>query len=97
MTTNDNSDNLNSSEFFTQILLQSGQYSSSNPPPILQSDTEKLLVNLGSLFAQELVFKSSSATQNRSGNSINLNDVNFVLKHQWPIYDSSLYNQIPEN
>jgi hypothetical protein len=99
MTTNNPENDLNSSAFFTRILLQSGQYSSSNPPqqPVLQSDAEKLLVNLASLFAQELVFKSSSATERRSGNSINLNDVNFVLKHQWPIYDSSSYNQIPEN
>ncbi len=99
MTTN-NSDEPNSSAFFTQIILQSGQYSSSNNPeqqPVLQSDAEKLLVNIASLFAKELVLKSSSATQRRSGNSINLNDVNFVLKHQWPIYDSSLYSQIHEN
>jgi len=100
MTTNNPENDLNSSAFFTRILLQSGQYSSSNlqqQQPVLQSNAEKLLVNLASLFAQELVFKSSSATERRSGSSINLNDVNFVLKHQWPIYDSSSYNQIPEN
>jgi len=100
MTTN-KSEDLNSSAFFTRILLQSGQYSSTNSQqPTLQPDAEKLLVNFASLFAQELVSKSSSIAQRRtetSTNSININDVNFVLKHQWPIYDSSSYNQISEN
>jgi hypothetical protein len=100
MTTN-NSEDLIPSAFFTRILLQSGQYSSINSQqPTLQSDTEKLLVNFASLFAQELVLKSSSIAQRRIGTSstsININDVNFVLKHQWPIYDSSSYNQISEN
>ncbi|CAF1108114.1 unnamed protein product [Rotaria sp. Silwood1] len=102
MTTND-SENLNPSIFFNRILLQSSQYSSSNPQQTrLQSDAEKLLINFASLFAQELVSKSSSIAQRRIGTSssltsININDVNFVLKYQWPIYDSSAYNQIPEN
>jgi len=100
MTTN-KSEDLNPSAFFTQILLQSGQYSSTNPQqPTLQSDAEKLLINFASLFAEELVTKSSSIAQRRtetSVNSININDVNFVLKHQWPIYDNSSYNQISEN
>ncbi|CAF1994021.1 unnamed protein product [Rotaria magnacalcarata] len=101
MTTN-NTEDLIPSAFFNRILLQSGQYSSSNPQqPLLQPDAEKLLVNLASLFAQELVSKSSSATQRRIGTSsstsIKENDVNFVLKHQWPIYDSSSYNKIPES
>jgi hypothetical protein len=100
MTTN-KSEDLNPSAFFTQILLQSGQYSSTNPQqPTLQSDAEKLLINFASLFAEELVTKSSSIAQRRtetSANSININDVNFVLKHQWPIYDNSSYNQISEN
>jgi len=101
MTTN-KSEDLNPSAFFTRILLQSGQYSSTNSQqPILQSDAEKLLVNFASLFAEELVTKSSSFAQRRTEtsavNSININDVNFVLKHQWPIYDNSSYNQISEN
>lgn len=100
MTTN-NTEDLIPSTFFTRILLQSGQYSSTNSQqPTLQSDAEKLLVNFASLFAQELVSKSSSIAQRRTGtsnNSININDVNFVLKHQWPIYDSSSYHQISEN
>jgi hypothetical protein len=97
MTTN-NFDDLNSSDLFTRILLQSGQYSSLNSQkPTLESNAEKLLSNCASLFAQELVAKSSLATQQRQGTSINLNDVNFVLKNQWPIYDSSAYNQILEN
>ncbi|CAF0829607.1 unnamed protein product [Rotaria sordida] len=104
MTTND-LENLIPSSLFTRILLQSGQYSSSSnaQQPTLQSDTEKLLINFASLFAQELVSKSSSIAQRRIGTSssssttININDVNFVLKHQWPIYDSSSYNQISEN
>jgi hypothetical protein len=101
MTTN-NLEDLIPSALFTRILLQSGQYSSSNPQqPILQPDAEKLLVNFASLFAQELVSKSSSVAQRRIGtsssSSININDVNFVLKHQWPLYDNSAYNQIPKN
>jgi histone H3/H4 len=97
MTTN-NSEDLIPSAFFTRILLQSRQYSSSNSQQAtLESDAEKLLVNFASLFAQELVSKSSSITQRRTGTSINLNDVNFVLKNQWPIYDNSSYNQISEN
>ena len=99
MTTN-NLEDLIPSALFTRILLQSGQYSSSNPQqPILQSDAEKLFTNFASLFAQELVAKSSSIAQNRLGTStsINIHDVNFVLKHQWPLYDSSSYNQITEN
>jgi len=99
MTTN-KSEDLNPSAFFTQILLQSGQYSSTNPQqPTLQSDAEKLLINFASLFAEELVTKSSSIAQRRtetSVNSININDVNFVLKHQWPLYDNSAYNQLPK-
>jgi histone H3/H4 len=97
MTTN-NSEDLIPSAFFTRILLQSRQYSSSNSQQAtLESDAEKLLVNFASLFAQELVSKSSSIAQRRTGTSINLNDVNFVLKNQWPIYDNSSYNQISEN
>ncbi|CAF1015782.1 unnamed protein product [Adineta ricciae] len=92
MTTN-NRGNLHSSDFFTRILLQSGQYTS---PPTLESDAEKLLVHFATLFAQQLVSKSSlAATARRTPKPtpINLNDVNFVLKHQWPVYDSSSYNQ----
>jgi histone H3/H4 len=97
-----NTEDLIPSALFTRILLQSGRYSSSNPQqPVLQSDAEKLLINFASLFAQELVSKSSSVAQRRietsSSTSINKNDVNFVLKHQWPIYDSSSYNQTPKN
>jgi hypothetical protein len=95
-----NTEDLIPSALFTRILLQSGQYSPSNSQqPVLQPDAEKLLINFASLFAQELVSKSSSVAQRRtesSSPSININDVNFVLKHQWPIYDSSSYNQIPE-
>lgn len=106
MATNDSED-LIPSVLFNRILLQSGQYSlssSTNPvqPPTLQSDAEKLLIKLASLFAQELVSKSSSVAQRRIGtssssNPINIDDVNFVLKHQWPIYDSSSYNQMSED
>jgi hypothetical protein len=100
MTTTNTEDRI-PSDFFTKILLQSGRYSSSNSqPPTLQGDAEKLLIDFASLFAQELVSKSSSVAQRRTGSSsasININDVNFILKHQWPIYDSSSYNQIPEN
>ena len=101
MTTSD-SEELAPSAVFTRILLQSGHYSSSNSKqPTLQSDAEKLLVNFASLFAKELVSKSSSIAQRRTGtsssSSINVNDVNFVLKHQWPVYDSSSYNKICEN
>ncbi|UJR31368.1 hypothetical protein I4U23_018862 [Adineta vaga] len=97
MTTN-NREDLPSAAFFTRILLQSGQYSSS---PTLESDTEKLLVNFATLFAQQLVSKSSAAAvasrRTQKSTSITLNDVNFVLKHQWPIYDSSSYNKISQN
>lgn len=92
MSTN-NFENLNSSNLFTEILLQSGQYSirNNNQQKLIQSDTEQLLVNLAELFAKELVSKSSSTAQARRGHSIELKDVNFVLKHHWPIYDSSAY------
>lgn len=99
MTTN-NSEDCIPSVFFNQILLQSRSYSQQQQQPTLQSDTEKLLVNFASLFAQELVSKSSLIAQRRTDKidkSIHINDVNFVLKHQWPIYDSSSYNQISEN
>ncbi|CAF0965355.1 unnamed protein product [Adineta steineri] len=99
MTTN-NFEKLSPSDLFTQILLQSGQYSSSNSQqPVLESDAEKLLINFAELFAKELVSQSSSVAQRRSetSTSIKLNDVNFVLKHQWPIYDNSSYNQISKN
>ena len=97
MITNNSDEDLIPSAFFTQTLLQSGQYSSTNrQQPTLQSDAEKLLVNFASLFAKELVTKSSSVAQRRveTSTSININDVNFVLKHQWPTYDSSSYNQV---
>ncbi|CAF4339771.1 unnamed protein product, partial [Adineta steineri] len=93
MTTN-NFEKLSPTDLFTQILFQSGQYSSSNSQqPILESDAEKLLINFAELFAEELVSQSSSVAQRRSetSTSIKLNDVNFVLKHQWPIYDNSSY------
>ncbi|CAF4340186.1 unnamed protein product, partial [Adineta steineri] len=93
MTTN-NFEKLSPTDLFTQILLQSGQYSSSNSQqPILEADVEKLLINFAELFAKELVSQSSSVAQRRSetSTSIKLNDVNFVLKHQWPIYDNSSY------
>lgn len=98
------SEELIPSVLFNRILLQSSKYSSANPQqPTLELDAEKLLVNLASLFAQELVSQSSSAAQRRIGtssssstNSIKINDVNFVLKHQWPLYDSSSYSQVPE-
>ena len=97
MSTN-NIEDLNSSDLFTRILLQSNQYSlDHSPPPVLQPDAEKLLVQLANLFAEELVSQTSSASQIRQGHSIDLNDVNFVLKHRWPIYDSSAYHQIPEH
>ncbi|CAF0825029.1 unnamed protein product [Adineta steineri] len=99
MTTN-NFEKLSPTDLFTQILLQSGQYSSSNSQqPVLESDAEKLLINFAELFAKELVSQSSSVAQRRSETttSIKLNDVNFVLKHQWPIYDNSSYNQISKN
>ncbi|CAF0823382.1 unnamed protein product [Adineta steineri] len=99
MTTN-NFEKLSPTDLFTQILLQSGQYSSSNlQQPILEADVEKLLINFAELFAKELVSQSSSVAQRRSetSTSIKLNDVNFVLKHQWPIYDNSSYNQISKN
>lgn len=96
MSTN-NFEDLNSSAVFTRILLQSHDYSlDHSPSPVLQSDAEKLLVQLANLFAEELVSQASSATQRRQGNSIDLNDVNFLLKHRWPIYDSSAYHQISE-
>ena len=97
MSTN-NFEDLNSSAVFTRILLQSGQYSTANSqPPVLQPDAEKVLVELANLFARELVSQASSATQRRQGSSIHRDDVNFVLKHQWPIYDSSAYHPLPEN
>ena len=99
MATNNLDDDRSPSAFFTRILLQSGRYSASNPQqqPGLQGDAEGLLVKFASLFAQDLVSKASRAAQNRSGHSIHLNDVNFVLKHQWPIYDSSSYHRVAEN
>ena len=110
------SEDLIPSTFFSRILLQSGQYSSSNPlqrQPTLETGAEKLLVKFATLFAQELVSKSSTIAQQRtrsssfstttttssssSSTAIHINDVNFVLKHQWPLYDSSSYNKISEN
>ena len=85
------------SQCFTRILLQSGQYSSSTQP-ILESKTEKLLVQIASRFAEELVAKADLAAQRRTEHgSIQINDVEFVLKHHWPIYDSSSYDQIKKS
>ena len=99
-TTSTDSEDLAPSAFFTQIILQSGSRASSNrQQPILQADAEKLLVQCASLFAQELVAKSASVAQQRPDGraSIRIDDVNFVLKHQWPIYDASSIDGIAEN
>jgi hypothetical protein len=94
---------------FTRILLQSGQYSlsTSQQQPCLQADAEKLLVQCATLFARELVSKSAAVenlSRSRTNDnheqtepltmSIRLKDVDFVLKHQWPIYHSASYNQL---
>ena len=99
-TTSTDSEDLAPSAFFTQIMLQSGPCTSSNrQQPMLQADAEKLLVQCASLFAQELVAKSASVAQRRPQGhaAIRIDDVNFVLKHQWPIYDASSTDGIVEN
>lgn len=99
-TANDDLEDLEPSAFFARILRQSTP--SNRQQSLLQADTEKLLVQCASLFAQELVSQSASVAQRRSDKSssstaIRIDDVKFVLKHQWPVYDSSSYNRIAEH
>jgi hypothetical protein len=102
-TASDDLEDLEPSAFFTRILRQSGSTSSSiRQQPVLQAETEKILVRCASLFAHELVSKSASVAQRRAEKSssaaaIRIDDVNFVLKHQWPVYDSSSYSRVTEH
>jgi hypothetical protein len=96
-------EDLTVSACFTRILLQSAHYSpSADQQSPLDKDTSKLLVHCASLFVQHLVNEAATAAHHRQTNDqtsaaisspISLDDVNFVLKHRWPVYDSSAYVQ----
>lgn len=78
------------SECFQQILSQT-----TNRQISIDVETEKLLGRLAEFFAEELVKKSDDVAQHRTknngGQSIEKKDVEFVLKNQWKLYDSSAY------
>lgn len=93
-------DKMKSFEIFQEILRQSEPFSTSNrQQPTLQTDTEKLLVHCASLFAKELVSKSSIVAKNRKQKNsiISADDVRFVLKNDWKVYDSTSFNKIDQN
>lgn len=81
-------------ECFQQILSQT-----TNRPISLDANAEKLVERLAEMFAEELVSKADDVAQRRvtQCRSIEKEDVEFVLKHRWTLYDPSAYFQTKKN
>ena len=81
-------------ECFQRILSQT-----TNRPISLDANAEKLVERLAELFAEELVSKADDVAQRRvtEDRSIEKEDVEFVLKHRWTLYDPSAYFQTKKN